>query len=255
MLASRGVSTWTTTLVDGEVVADPSLALDRYDNPHMTYCDARPIPPDGPGLGLKYAYMSENGWVIEEVDGMVACSGVWLALDKMGSPSILYYDNTNQRLKYAHWTTTPANGTIPTGGGSLTSSTDQAGYTFPLNTFSEAVTVTHTPLFPGSIPPTDDLQGIGHNFAVNAVYVSSGDPAQPAPGKTYSMSVQYTNQEKGVIDESTLALYYWDGSKWVREVSSQVDTTTNTVSATPNHFSVWAVMGETNSVFLPIVKR
>jgi hypothetical protein len=69
------------------------------------------------------------------------------------------------------------------------------------------------------------------------------------------VSVQYTDREKGLVDESTLALYYWDGSAWVKEPSSVVDLGGNTVTATPGHFSVWAVLGEVRRVYLPLVVK
>lgn len=53
--------------------------------------------------------------------------------------------------------------------------------------------------------------------------------------------------------ESTLALYAWDGSQWVKEPSSAVDGAANVVTATPDPFSLWAVLGETCRVYLPLV--
>ena len=49
------------------------------------------------------------------------------------------------------------------------------------------------------------------------------------------------------IEQETLALYYWDGTQWVKEPSSVVDVNANTVKAIPNHFSTWAVLGESSS--------
>ena len=48
---------------------------------------------------------------------------------------------------------------------------------------------------------------------------------------------------------------YWNGSEWVNEPSSVVDTANNTITATPNHFSSWAVLGETRRVFLPVALK
>lgn len=53
--------------------------------------------------------------------------------------------------------------------------------------------------------------------------------------------------------ESTLALYTWDGSRWLREQASSVDPSRHTVSATPNRLGLWAVLGETHRVILPVV--
>jgi len=90
---------------------------------------------------------------------------------------------------------------------------------------------------------------------VTAVYSDTGQPAQLAPGQTYTITVRYTDAEKGPVIENTLALYYWNGSGWVKEPSSVVDTVANTVRATPNHFSLWAVLGETRRIYLPLVLR
>ena len=87
------------------------------------------------------------------------------------------------------------------------------------------------------------------------VYSGTGQPAQIAPGQTYTLTVQYTDAEKGPAIESTLALYYWDGSQWVKEPTSVVDTANNVVTATPDHFSKWAVLGETRRLYLPLVLK
>jgi len=99
------------------------------------------------------------------------------------------------------------------------------------------------------------LVGIGHTFEVTAVYSDTGQPAQLAPGQTYTITVHYTDAEKGPAIENTLALYYWDGSRWVKEASSAVDTAANTIIAHPSHLSLWAVLGETRRVYLPLVLR
>jgi len=41
----------------------------------------------------------------------------------------------------------------------------------------------------------------------------------------------------------------------VMQPTSVVDTVNNTVTATPDHLSLWAVLGETRRVFLPVVLR
>ena len=51
------------------------------------------------------------------------------------------------------------------------------------------------------------------------------------------------------------SLARWNGSEWLKEPTSSVDPINNVVSATPSHFSLWAVLGETNRVFLPLVMR
>jgi hypothetical protein len=116
--------------------------------------------------------------------------------------------------------------------------------------------ITHTVRAPGDAPsPGESLVGIGHFFDLNAVYESTGQPAQPAPGQTYTLTISYSEGEKGPAIEDTLALYYWNASQWIQEPSSVVNAADNTVVAAPNHLSPWAVLGETQRVYLPLILK
>jgi oligopeptide transport system substrate-binding protein len=156
-------------------------------------------------------------------------------------------------IDIATWRITRVSGEIGTGGGSLTSYHGDTTVQIPAGAITDTIVITHTPAY--ILPPGGNLTGIGHEFDVTAVYSSTGQPAQLAPGQTYTITVHYTDAEKGPAIENTLALYYWDGSGWVKEPSSEVDVAANTVTARPNHFSLWAVLGETRRVYLPLVLR
>ncbi len=145
------------------------------------------------------------------------------------------------------------NTTLPTSGGILTSTDGQVGLIFPSGSFTDTVNITYSHLLYDQ--DTGELAGIGHTFDVTAVYSDTGQPAQLAPGQTWTITVHYEDAERGLVAESTLAFYYWDGSRWVREPSSVVDTVANTVTAHPDHLSLWAVLGETKRVYLPLVMR
>jgi hypothetical protein len=140
-------------------------------------------------------------------------------------------------------------------GGSLSSEFDQTGYVFGAGTFSESVIFTHTPLLRGVAPAPGELGGVGHSFRAEAFYSGSGLPAEPAPGHTYAVSVHYADARAATVVEGSLGLYSWESNAWVREPSSAVDTANNLVTATPNHLGVWAVLGETNRIFVPLVLR
>ncbi len=73
-----------------------SLALDRQDNPHVSYYEFS-------NRYLKYASKSGSTWIRETVDG-AGNVGEYssLALDLQGNPHISYYENApNYDLKYA----------------------------------------------------------------------------------------------------------------------------------------------------------
>jgi hypothetical protein len=146
---------------------------------------------------------------------------------------------------------------IPVEGGTLTSTLDDTTYQFPDGTFSRAVVVTHTVRLPETLPPAGDLVDIQHAFEATAAYSDSSEPAQPVPGASYTITIGYTDEEKGPAAEETLQLYYWDGNTWSQDgiLSSDVDQTANQVTSRVNHFSLFAIFGETRQIFLPVVIR
>jgi putative multiple sugar transport system substrate-binding protein len=140
---------------------------------------------------------------------------------------------------------------ITSSGGGLTSTFDSTTYLFPAGVFTDTVQITHTVIFSSTTSST--LEGIGHSFELTAIYSNTGQPALLTG--PYTVTVQYTEEQRGAVKESTLAFYYWDGSQWVKEPTSAVDVNANTVTATPGHFSAWIVMGEIRRAYLPLIKR
>ena len=69
------------------------------------------------------------------------------------------------------------------------------------------------------------------------------------------MTVSYQASELGPVKEPTLGIYSWDGSTWQRASSDPPDLVGQTLTARPTHFSYWAVLGEMEQVFLPLVLR
>lgn len=149
----------------------------------------------------------------------------------------------------------PSTAVIPPSGGTLTSPRDRTTLTFPPDTFTDTVVITYTPRSAPQVPSPGDLAGIGHFFEVTAVYSTTGRPAQPAPGKRFTITVGYTDSERGPVVENTLALYTWANGRWQKEETSQVDPIQKTVIARPDHLSLWGVLGETRRVYLPAVLR
>ncbi|NJN94458.1 MAG: hypothetical protein HC875_10380 [Anaerolineales bacterium] len=141
-------------------------------------------------------------------------------------------------------------GGVSTSGGYLSSHGTYLA--FPAGAFTDMVALTYRHLWQDQ--DEGDLVGIGHTFELEAIYHLTGQPAQLASSQTFDILVQYTDAEQGPAIEDTLALYYWNGSQWLKEASSAVDPAGNTVTAQPNHWAtLWAVLGETRRTFLPII--
>jgi hypothetical protein len=142
-------------------------------------------------------------------------------------------------------------GTIPITGGSLSSTTGDANFTFPTDAFTQTVNVTYRHFW--SDQDTGALAGIGHTFELSAVYVETSQPAQLAPSATYSVVVTFTSP--GPAIEDTLGFYWWDNSGWVKEPTSVVDVANNAVTATLAHLGLFAMLGETHRIYLPLVLK
>jgi len=140
---------------------------------------------------------------------------------------------------------------IPVEGGSLYSPWDDTLYEFSPGTFSEPVVVTHTVQY-RDLPSPIPLVGIGHFYDVEAAYTGTGMPAQPT--QPYTLTIGYTEEQKGAAIEDSLSLYNWNGAQWVPE-NSQLDLVNHQVVATPDHFSTWGILGETNRVYLSMVSK
>ena len=124
--------------------------------------------------------------------------------------------------------------------------------TFGAGAFAEAAVVTYATLPSQTTPP--DLVGVGRFFELGAASTATGEPVSPQT--SYELTVTYAQASvPRHLDESTLALYVWNGVAWMREPTSQVDVEANVVKATPDHFSVWALLGErSHSVYLPLIQ-
>jgi hypothetical protein len=72
------------------------------------------------------------------------------------------------------------------------------------------------------------------------------------------VTAEYSDAQLGPTMEDTLGLYSWDESAnaWTQQgISSSVNVTENVVTAQVDHFSVFAMLGNTNRVYLPLVLR
>jgi uncharacterized repeat protein (TIGR01451 family) len=209
----------------------------------------------------RIAVQGDYAWVLDNVDGLYLFD-----VSQPASPSPLgFYPFSQGRdvvmdgnliylvrrdtFEILQWQP-PSTAIVDASGGTLLSSFDAVTYTytFAAGVFTDTVVVTHIPWLSDSGPSTDGLVRVGPMFEVQAVYSGTGQPAQLVAGQTFTLAVQYEDAKRyaegGTALESTLALYYQDGNQWVQETGT-VDTDNNVVIARPNHFSVWALMGDT----------
>jgi alpha-tubulin suppressor-like RCC1 family protein len=164
----------------------------------------------------------------------------------------------DRRLGFALTPTNVLLNGVGTSGGNVTptESNGNTTFTFAGNTFTASIVLSYS--VPTAVPPLGNLRGVNRVFDVTPYYADSGLPATPT-GR-YTTTVTYAEADLGGAAEGSLGLYFWDGSQWVLEPSSSVDAAANTVSASPNHFSTWAVLSNPQAsnkkyVYLPMIRK
>jgi hypothetical protein len=134
----------------------------------------------------------------------------------------------------------------PAGGGDLTSPDGAVNVSFPPGAVDQSTDVT---VRKATAPPSEFY--VVDSFDLTATLSSSG-----APVTTFALP--YTlilNYRPSAAKTGTLALYYWDGAQWQDEETAVVDEARQRVTATPDHMTIFALMGETERVYLPLVLR
>jgi len=137
-------------------------------------------------------------------------------------------------------------------GGTLTSFDGLTYLTMPSGASDEALLLSYAPVSSYSL--TNELAALTV-FDLSAVVLDTGTPVSSFD-EPYELTTRYSGSDVLNIDESTLGLYWWNGLDWILESTSIVDEANNTLTATPNHMTVFAILGVPQmKVFLPLVLR
>jgi len=143
-------------------------------------------------------------------------------------------------------------GTVTTAeGGAIFSRDGRTSLIFPSGAVTATLTITYTPRTVSQVPSTGDLAGF-HIFDLTAVYSGTTNLAT-LPGTSYTITVDYAGTL--VAEDAQLGLYHWSGSAWIKELTSSADYDQDVVTANPDHFSYFAILGKSYSIYLPIVLK
>jgi hypothetical protein len=133
-----------------------------------------------------------------------------------------------------------------TTGGQLSTIDGKTTLDFPPNVVSNTLVVTLTHLPP---QPTGDLAGIGHFFDLTAAISETGQPMVNLD-RPVTITVRYTPQERNGALESTLGLYWYNGTAWVQDGITTVGRDSGVLTSTTTHFTTFAVLGGTHRLYL-----
>jgi len=135
----------------------------------------------------------------------------------------------------------------PATGGNLSADNGDLTLDFPPGSVSSTTTVTYTP---NSSPSNPNGDLVFANMACTLEATDEqGDPVTQFD-QPYTLTLLYQDsdwQDAGISDESTLNLYYWNGSQWegiLPCAGCSLDTANNELVAVLDHFTEFGLFGE-----------
>jgi hypothetical protein len=125
---------------------------------------------------------------------------------------------------------------------------------FPAGAVTETTTLVYTPVGTATAPAGYAFAGLA--FSLEAYRGSAWLPGF-AFETSITVTVQYTDTDVAGLDESSLELWYWNGSQWSADGITilERDATANRLTASVAHLSKFALFGEAHQVYLPMVQR
>lgn len=218
------------------------LGLDHFGNLWVVASDS------APHYGGVSRFDGSTWTVFRQVDGLLEPPVHDMAADLQGHVWFMAWNGVSEF--FDPWQ--PTQVTVgPSSGGSLTSADGSTAVILPAGAVTTDTVVTYTPTQPAA---TAGLVGIAHFFDLTAVISGTTTPVTTFQ-LPYTITVDYTDAEKGAAIESTLGLYWWNGNQWLQEPTNRLDAANNRLTATPDHMTLFAVLGETTRVYLPLLLR
>ncbi len=101
--------------------------------------------------------------------------------------------------------------------------------------------------------PARARAGIGHFFDLQGTHLGTGDPITFT--KPVIVGVRYLEEERWGVMEDTLALYWLSGAEWITEGIATLWKAEGILTSTTDHLTLFAVLGETHRVYLPLMMK
>jgi hypothetical protein len=136
-------------------------------------------------------------------------------------------------------------------GGKTTLTTEEAtiaSVDFPVNAVSASTDVSVVNESKTEIVATRAIpsgKSIVGSYAYNFTATANETPVANF-SEHVTITLSYTDTQISGFDEDALKIYYWDGSQWLG-LETTIDKTNNQVSAITNHFTYFAIFGESET--------
>lgn len=146
--------------------------------------------------------------------------------------------------------------TIAPDGGSFQSYDNSVNITLPPDAVTETVTL-HYSSFDASTISEFEGKAAVRAFGVYAVENSSGERINQTI-EPFTVELTYTGKqiEASAVDEDTLEIVYWNGDAWQLLPSCagcSIDTSKNQVTIVTDQLNYFAVIGDSQSTYVPVI--
>jgi hypothetical protein len=158
------------------------------------------------------------------------------------------------------WPEPVSSSITPEHGGELKAADGSATFYFSTDTVSQTAQVTYTEKAPhmavsalmgSSVRAAGTVLRPVRTFELTGVISGTTTPLDDF-NSSFTLQVETTDKELAGIITSTLALYWWDGSQWRKQYDVSDVPLGSTYS---NHTGLFALMGESHVVYLPLVMQ
>lgn len=127
---------------------------------------------------------------------------------------------------------------------------------FPAGAFTSTVQLTYTQLATAGALAADQLVPLGYEFELSAIYTDTGKAASIAPGGGYTISIERSAINLGLVSSTTVQLYRWNGAGWTQEgITPDEEISGTRIVARADRLGRFAVFGHVRSLYLPLVMR
>ena len=150
--------------------------------------------------------------------------------------------------------TVSGEGTVTAGGGGSVSATTntggQASVSFPVNAVVSDTTVSVVPTATSDSGLSAAMSSVSSGKGVIGGYVYDYSAVLAGESVTsfdesMTITMTYTDDQVSGFDESSLQIQYWDATAWEWVgLSTIINTDTNTLTATTDHFTYFAIIGD-----------
>ncbi|RME45039.1 MAG: hypothetical protein D6796_11025 [Caldilineae bacterium] len=237
-------------LSNGQILLTGFAALSGGGDGSRTFIVARYNSDGSPDANFG------NGGVVRAKPGLTQAEGFAMAFQPADNKLLVAgATNASKGFAVARFLNSraPYTGTLPstvtatvtiTGGGTLALADRRVTVQFPAGAVTATTLITYTYRAPLE---TGDLHGIDRFFGLEA--------APPVARFRKPVTIRVTYPANNPLIEDSIRLYWLSNTTWLTGGITTTARTSTSLTSLTNHFTLFAVLGKTHSIYLPLLLK